>query len=300
MTDLVVVGSFVVGMTVRLPRMPYPGETLVADLFDLGVGGKGTNLAVAAARQGKKVAIIARVGDDDFAAMAYDLYVQEGIDSSGVVRTPGEKTAIGLVYLQPNGENTIGFYRGANWRLTPADIEPHIARHQAARVLATQLEIPDDTVAAAVRLGRQQGLRVILNPAPARSLPPAILRDVDILTPNEGEARVLAGLPVNDKATAIVEVARTLLAQGPRTVIVTLGGRGLSRGGAWRRAPGDPRAPRPAGGHRRRRRCLQRRAGRSAGGGHVIARCGALGHHHRCAFDADRGRRRRTAHAQGS
>ena len=226
MTDIVVVGSFVVGVTVRLPRMPFPGETLVADLFDLGVGGKGTNLAVAAARQGKQVAILARVGDDDFAAMAYELYAQEGIDSSGVTRTAGEKTAIGLVYLQPNGENTIGLYRGANWRLTPADIEPHIVRHRAARVLATQLEIPDDTVAAAVQLGRQQGLCVILNPAPARLLPAAILRDVDILTPNEGEARVLAGLPVNDTATAIVEVARALLAQGPRVVIVTLGARG--------------------------------------------------------------------------
>ena len=289
MTDIIVVGSFVVGMTVRLPRMPYPGETLVADLFDLGVGGKGTDLAVAAARQGKQVAIIARVGDDDFAAMAYDLYVQEGIDSSGVVRTPGEKTAIGLVYLQPNGENTIGFYRGANWRLTPADIEPHIARHQAARVLATQLEIPDDTVAAAVRHGRQQGLRVILNPAPARSLPAAILRDVDILTPNEGEARVLAGLPVNDEATAIVEVARTLLAQGPRAVIVTWARVAVSW---WSRAPNPWRSllipssrwtpwaramPSTAGWPRRwrrealaagyRRRCLPRTAA-SPGGGH--------------------------------
>jgi len=226
MTDIVVAGSFVVGMTVRLPRMPYPGETLVADLFDLGVGGKGTNLAVAAARQGRQVAIIARVGDDDFAAMAYDLYRREGIDSRGVVRTPGEKTAVGLVYLQPNGENTIGLYRGANWQLTPADIEPHIAPHHDARVLATQLEIPDEAVAAAVRMARKQGMRVILNPAPARALPAAILREVDILTPNEGEARVLAGLRADDDATDIVEIARALLAQGPRTVIVTRGAHG--------------------------------------------------------------------------
>lgn len=225
MTEIVVVGSFVVGVTVRLPRMPFPGETLVGDLFDLGVGGKGTNLAVTAARQGKRVAIVARVGDDDFAAMAGDLYRAEGIDSRGVLRTPGEKTAVGLVYLQPNGENTIGLYRGANWRLTPADIEAHITAQTSAHVLATQLEIPDDTVAAAVRLGRQQGLRVILNPAPARPLPQEILREVDILTPNEGEARVLAGLPVND-TTPITEVARALLALGPRTVIVTLGARG--------------------------------------------------------------------------
>lgn len=226
MTDIVVAGSFVVGMTVRLPRMPYPGETLVADLFDLGVGGKGTNLAVAAARQGRRVAIVARVGDDDFAAMAYNLYRREGIDSRGVVRTPGEKTAVGLVYLQPNGENTIGLYRGANWQLTPADIEPHIVTHHDARVLATQLEIPDEAAAAAVRMARKQGMRVILNPAPARALPAAILREVDILTPNEGEARVLAGLRADDDATDILEVARALLAQGPRAVIVTRGARG--------------------------------------------------------------------------
>lgn len=226
MTDILVIGSFVVGVTVRLPRMPVPGGTLVADLFDLGVGGKGTNLAVAAARQGKQVAIVARVGDDDFADMAYDLYTREGIDGTGVMRTPGEKTAIGLVYLQPNGENTIGLYRGANWRLTPADIAPHIARHRRARMLATQLEIPDETVAAAVQLGRQHDMRVILNPAPARPLPPEILAGVEILTPNEGEARVLAGRRVDDTSTDILEVAQLLLAQGPQAVIVTLGARG--------------------------------------------------------------------------
>jgi len=101
MTDILVIGSFVVGVTVRLPRMPVPGETLVADLFDLGVGGKGTNLAVAAARQGKQVAIVARVGDDDFAAMASDLSTQEGIDGTGVMRTPGERAPSGSSTCSP-------------------------------------------------------------------------------------------------------------------------------------------------------------------------------------------------------
>lgn len=226
MTDVLVVGSFVVGMTVRLPRMPYPGESLVADLFDMSVGGKGTNLAVAAARLGKAVAIVARVGEDDFAEMAFQLYAREGIDAVGVMRTPGEKTAVGLVYLQANGENTIGFYRGANWQLSPADVLPHLQRCAEACVVAAQLEVPDATVAAALRAARQAGQRTILNPAPARPLSPDILAAADVLTPNEGEARVLAGLAATDDTVGMAAVAERLLGLGPRAVIVTLGANG--------------------------------------------------------------------------
>jgi ribokinase len=190
------------------------------------VGGKGTNLAVAAARQGKQTAIIARVGDDSFADMAYALYTQEQIDARGVQRTPGEKTAVGLVYLQPSGENTIGLYRGANWRLSARDVADHFHRHTSARLAATQLEIPDEAVAATVQLGQSSGMQVVLNPAPARILSSEVLASVDVLTPNEGEARVLAGLAPNDESVGIVDVARRLMQQGLRAVVVTLGSKG--------------------------------------------------------------------------
>lgn len=225
-TDLLLIGSFVVGITVRLPRQPVLGETLVADLFDLGVGGKGANLAVAAARQGVHVSICARVGDDAFAQMAADLFTREGIDYSGIQRTPGEKTAVGLIYLMPNGENMIGFYRGANWHLTPADVTAHFARHPEAQLVATQFETPDDALMAVVQEARMRGLPVLLNPAPARPVSPDLLAGVDILTPNETEVRLLMGLRPDDESVGAVELARGLLAQGPDSVIVTLGANG--------------------------------------------------------------------------
>lgn len=224
--DVVVIGSFVVDVTVRLPRMPVLGETMVGDRFDLSPGGKGTNVAIAARRQGLQVLLVARVGDDQFADLAFELYAREGIDTRYVWRTPNEATAVSLVYLQRSGENTIGLYRGANWRLTPDDISQ--ARHEiaGARVLVTQLEIPDQTVEAAVATGRQAGAQVILNPAPARPLRQELLAGVDVLTPNEGEARLLIGLRPDDPSVGTADVGRRLLELGPRAVIITLGARG--------------------------------------------------------------------------
>jgi ribokinase len=206
--------------------MPHPGESLVGDLFDIGPGGKGTNLAVAAARQGARIALVAKVGDDAFADVAFALYAQEGIDSRHVTRTVDEPTGAGLVYLQPSGENTIAVYRGANWLLTPADIEAAASDMVGARILATQLEIPDTSVEAAVGLGRRLGLKVLLTPAPARPLTRDILASVDVLLPNAGEARLLAGLPVDDQATGLAEVGRRLLELGPAAVIITMGAQG--------------------------------------------------------------------------
>ncbi len=224
--DIVVIGSFVVGITVRLPRMPYLGETLVADLLDTGPGGKGSNLAVAATRQGAQVALVAKVGHDNFAEMAFQLYQAEGIDAQYIMQTDDEPTAVGLVYLQKSGENTIGFYRGANWCLTAEDVATVASEMEAAKIMTIQLEIPNEAVQSAVELGRQHELTIILNPAPARSLPSDILTSVDILTPNEGEARLLIGLAPDDDSLPLAEVGQRLLDLGPQTVIITLGSQG--------------------------------------------------------------------------
>jgi ribokinase len=106
MPDIVFVASFVVGLTVRLPRMPYLGESLVADLFDMGPGGKGTNMAVAAARQGKSIRVIAKVGDDPFADLAFDL--QNRTSTAHIIRTPESTARSGLSSTQ--WRNCIGFF----------------------------------------------------------------------------------------------------------------------------------------------------------------------------------------------
>ncbi len=225
--DVAVIGSFVMALTTRLPRMPAAGESLIADLLDVGPGGKGSNLAVAVARQGARVGLVAKIGADLFGDVALKLYADEGIDSAYVVRADDAQTGVALIYLEHSGENRIGIYPGANAALTAAEVE-RIAQapgFASARVLATQLEIGDDAVVAAVRLGAAHGKTVLLNPAPARPLPAEILRHVDILTPNEGESRLLAGLEAN-ATLSHAEVGRRLLELGPRTVIITLGEQG--------------------------------------------------------------------------
>lgn len=225
--DVAVIGSFVMALTTRLPRMPEAGESLIADLLDVGPGGKGSNLAVAVARQGARVGLVAKIGADLFGDVALKLYADEGIDSAYVVRASDAQTGVALIYLEHSGENRIGIYPGANAALSAAEVE-RIAQapgFASARVLATQLEIGDEAVAAAVKLGAAHGKIVLLNPAPARPLSSEILRHVDILTPNEGESRMLAGIEPG-AALSHVEVGRRLLALGPRTVIITLGEQG--------------------------------------------------------------------------
>ncbi len=224
--EIVVIGSYVMALTERLPRMPHAGESLVADLLDVGPGGKGTNAAVAMARQGKRVGFIAKIGADMFGEYAMKLYATEGISTQFVFHDKKEPTGVALVLLEASGENRIAVYRGANWLLTPAEVSA-IAPHMAgAKVMTAQLEVNDEAVSAGFALGRQHGLTTILNPAPARPLPASLLENVDILTPNEGEARLIAGLPIDDAATSMSEITQRLLRMGPRCVIITLGSQG--------------------------------------------------------------------------
>jgi len=229
--DVIVIGSFVMALTTRLPRMPHAGESLVADLLDVGPGGKGSNLAVAVARQGKQVGLVAKLGTDLFSSVAFDLWHKEGIDTAHVVQTQDEQTGVALVYLEPNGQNRIGVYPGANLALAAAEglaIEPYLS---GAKVLALQLEIADSAVLAAMQMAHRHNLTVLLNPAPARSLSDEILRQTDVLTPNENESRVLLGLDVSDTGMGHAdighaEVGRALLDKGPKIIIITLGEHG--------------------------------------------------------------------------
>ena len=224
--DVIVIGSFVMALTTRLPRMPHAGESLVADLLDVGPGGKGSNLAVAVARQGKQVGLVAKVGADLFSSVAFDLWHKEGIDTTYVVQARDEQTGVALVYLEPSGQNRIGVYPGANLALTPAEvwaIEPKLAQ---AKVIALQLEIGDGAVLAAMKMGHHHNLTVLLNPAPARFLSNEILRQTDVLTPNENESRLLLGLDANDTGISHAEVGRALLDTGSKIVIITLGEQG--------------------------------------------------------------------------
>lgn len=226
---VVVVGSFVVGVTVRLPRAPLPGETLSGDLFDLGPGGKGINLAVSVHRLGADVDVVAKVGEDQFADIAEELLRKEGIATNHLIRERGEQTGVGLVYLDAKtGENTIGLYPGANRRLTGEDVVSRLACVPWPQILTGQLEVPWETVRAAFAYGRRIGARTMLNPAPARELPRELLAVTDILTPNRNEIFQSLGRPVPAKTSTaeIISAARELMSRGVRSIVVTLGSDG--------------------------------------------------------------------------
>ncbi len=225
MPDIAVIGSYVVSLTVRVPRQPVMGEALIGDLFDMGPGGKGTNQAIAAARLGAQVELLACLGDDPFADSAESLYESEGVATQHIHRIQDTNTGVGMVTLLPSGDNWIVGHLGANLLMQPWHVEafePAIARSD---ILMAQLEVPLENVALAMELGRKHQVTTVLNPAPGQPLEPDVLANVDVLTPNESEARILLGLPPDDP-TPTPDLASRLLDLGVESIIVTRGEEG--------------------------------------------------------------------------
>lgn len=224
--QILVVGSFAVGLTMKTDRFPTAGETVLCSGYRTDHGGKGSNQAVGCARLGAKVSFVARVGKDPFGEMALGLYREEGVDTTWVKQIAERPTGVGFILVKPgSGENCIALDPGANDLLAAADVAESDAVLTSADVVLSQLEIPADAAEAAMTRGRGHGAITILNPAPARPLHPAALHNVDVLTPNEAEAKLLLG----HRPEAAIEppqLARGLLQLGPRNAVVTLGEEG--------------------------------------------------------------------------
>lgn len=223
--SIVVIGSANTDMILKVDRLPRPGETILGGEFVTAAGGKGANQAVAAARAGGRVTFIARVGRDAFGERTVAGLRRDGIKVGDVFRDNSAPSGVALIFVAKDGENSIAVASGANARLSPRDVRQMRAVFTGASVLVMQLETPLETVQAAAELATQYGVRVILNPAPARPLPDKLLKLVSVLTPNESEAEILTGIKV-DGARAASRAANKLLARGVQTVIVTLGPRG--------------------------------------------------------------------------
>lgn len=231
--DVLVVGSINMDLVARSPRLPAPGETISGASFATVPGGKGANQAVAASRLGARTAMIGCVGDDAFGGALRGVLEADGVDTGGV-RTVAGSSGVALIVVDDAGRNGIVVVPGANGALTPADVDRCEAALAAARVVVLQLETPLATVAHAAARARALGKTVLLNPAPARALPPELLACVDLLVPNEVEAGMLTGRPVRSPEDAIA-AAEALRARGVGTVLVTLGERGavaVDAGGA--------------------------------------------------------------------
>ena len=223
--SILVVGSSNTDMIIKMQRIPKPGETILGGEFASAAGGKGANQAVGAARAGGDVTFIARVGRDMFGDKAVAGFIADGINVDYVVRDRTCPSGVALIFVGQNGENSIAVASGSNANLAPADLLKARRAFNRASVVVLQLETPLKTVEAAAKLAASAGARVILNPAPARPLPNALLRRVYLLTPNETEAKLLTGLTVKNEAGA-AKAANALLARGVENVIITLGARG--------------------------------------------------------------------------
>ncbi len=234
MSRVVVVGSANVDFVVQTPHIPRPGETVLGRDFVMAMGGKGANQAVGAARLGAEVVFVARVGQDVFGDQCIAAYTGEGIDTAYVSRDPTESTGVALIAVAADGENSITVASGANMKLRPDHIQAAVAALKGADVLLMQLEVPIETVIEAAQVAKEHGVRVVLNPAPARSLPTELLRLVDVITPNRIELAQLTGVSEADvRAMSDERLAKHALGMGPSGAVITLGAEGCLVAGSW-------------------------------------------------------------------
>jgi ribokinase len=224
--SIVVVGSINMDLVLPCARLPLPGETVMGRAFRTEPGGKGANQAVAAARLGARVAFVGCVGDDAFGARLVAGFQAEGIDTSHVRRIADTATGIAMIQVDDQGQNSIVLGPGANEALAVAQVDAAAALIAAAGLLVCQLETPLAATQRAIEIAHAAGVPVLLNPAPALALPAALLRQVDVLVPNEGEAALLTGLPMQGRAGA-AEAAAQLRQAGCATVLITLGADGV-------------------------------------------------------------------------
>ncbi|MCU1505325.1 MAG: ribokinase [Microbacteriaceae bacterium] len=223
--DVIIVGSITADLTTFSQRLPARGETILGDAFTLVLGGKGANQAVAAGLAGATARMVGCVGDDIFSAL-----VTTGLQDAGVnidhVRTVEGPTGIAHIRVDASGENDIVMVPLANSTLSESQIDDAFSAIGASsRVLLTQLEIPWALTQYAIRKGHNAGLTVVLDPAPAATLDEAIWPLVDIVTPNETEAKILTGIPVVDRESAIL-AGRWFTDRGTRYALITMAAEG--------------------------------------------------------------------------
>ena len=222
MPDILVVGSLNADLVVRAPRFPRPGETISGEDLQVIAGGKGANQAVAAARLGASVSMLGRVGKDNFGDFLLDNLKSNHVDAQ-LVQRHDASTGTATIIVDSNGQNSIVLSAGANGKVSSADVKS--ASFLDYKLLLLQLEIPLETVLSAAKRAHENGLRVILNPAPAQVIPTELIALADFIIPNETELSLLTGISVND-LDPVEKAARKLLEQGAKNVIVTLGSNG--------------------------------------------------------------------------
>jgi len=221
--ELVVIGSLNTDLLVRVASLPRAGETITGGAFEMAGGGKGANQAVAAARAGASVGLIGAVGADDFGARLLKELAGEGVDVAGVARLQEAATGLAAIVVDDRGENQIAVASGANHVLRAGHVERGFGELDLsrARCALLSLEVEDEVLVEGAERAAALGMTVVVNPAPARPLPPELIAQRPILTPNEGEAAELTGH--DDPAAA----AAALMRSGAGSALVTAGAKGV-------------------------------------------------------------------------
>lgn len=224
---IVVLGSCNTDMVIKSERLPAPGETILGGQFLMNPGGKGANQAVAASRLGGDVTFICKTGNDIFGQEFVELFKKESIKTEYVFKDEELPSGVALITVDKSGENSIVVASGANSSLNKSDIDTAKDALEDAGLLLMQLETPVETVMYAAEIANKNGVKVILNPAPApeQSLPVELLENLYMIIPNETEAQILSGIEVNDWETAR-QAADVISGLGVAVVVITLGAMG--------------------------------------------------------------------------
>ena len=223
---LTILGSINADHVISVPYFAKPGETLTGQNYQISYGGKGANQAVAAARLGAKVAFISCIGSDSIGETMKNVFVKEGIDTTYINTVPQEMTGMAFIQVAKSSENCIVLASGANAHLGEMVVRQSEAQIAQSDYLLMQLETPLYGVELAAQIAKKNGVKVVLNPAPAQILSDELLSLIDIITPNETEAEILTGIRVSDEQSA-VEAAQVFHKKGIDCVMITLGEDGV-------------------------------------------------------------------------
>ena len=225
MKKIIVIGSSNVDMVVRTSHLPAPGETILGGEFFMNQGGKGANQAVAIKRLGGNLIFMAKLGNDVLGRQSVGYFKKEGIDTRYIALDEDSASGVALISVDDHAENSIVVASGANMLLNEQDVDKMLEEMCEGEILLMQLEIPLQTVEYAARKAFGKGVKVVLNPAPARSLPKELFRHLYMVTPNRIEAEMLTGIKIANDAD-VEKVAEEICAMGVKNVIITLGSKG--------------------------------------------------------------------------
>ncbi|MDA9596637.1 ribokinase [Candidatus Pelagibacter sp.] len=226
MNSICIFGVFVADLCFFGNKIPVRGETILGSNHLVGPGGKGSNQAIAAARLNGEVNFITKVGKDNHADMAFNLYKEAGVNTTSIAQDPNLSTGVAGIMIDENGHNAINIVAGAAGHLQNEDIDKNLDVIKKSKIFLTQMETPDLTTMYALKKAKENNCVTILNPAPARKVAKEDFSLLDFFTPNETEAEFYLNKKIETEKD-IKNAAKEFLNMGVKNIIITLGAKGV-------------------------------------------------------------------------